>query len=105
MAREIYYAVMTIYTATKENVNFPGEVQTWINGKEDKVLFAEGTSDHWNDQPLYAYRVREYGYKRMCDAKRNYSYTHQESESKSWIKEVRIVSLWVRKDGKVDILI
>lgn len=104
MAREIYFAVMTINTATEINTNFPGEVQTWISGKEHKTLFSEGTSDKWNEQPLYAARVREYGYKRMCDAKRNYSYTHPETFTKYWKKEVRIVSLWIRKDGTVAIL-
>lgn len=100
MAREIYYLVQSISTATVRNVNFAGEVHTYIHGKNDELLFAETGSAFIDRNFLAPYWVRKAGYKRLCDAKRNYSYTHPDN-SKAWSTEVRIVRAWVRKDNRV----
>ena len=38
MAREMYYLVHSISTATERNENFAGEVHCYIHGKADKLL-------------------------------------------------------------------
>ena len=100
MAREIYYLIESISTATERNENFAGEVHTYIYGKGDELMLMETPDGHCNVNHLTPYFVREYGYKRECDAKRNFSYTHPE-DSKYWKTETRIVRAWVRKDGNV----
>ena len=100
MEREIYYLIDSISTATPENDNFKGHMENRIHGKGDYTLFCE-TTDGWRNFNLLApYWVREYGYKRECDAKRNWSYNHPEN-SKYWKTEVKIIRVWVRKDNKV----
>lgn len=104
MAMEIYYAVQSITTATEINENFHGEVHTCIYGKGDYKLFYE-TPDGWNNCNLLApYFVRQYGYKRECDARRNWCYKNPEN-SRYWRTETKIVRLWVRKDNTVHILL
>ena len=102
---EKYYAVMAIKTATAANKGFPGECRTMIYGKGDKLLLHEGDKSGWMDRNLLApYWVREYGYKRPCDAKRNWSYNHTDIDKPAWKTEVSIVTLWVRKDNTVMLL-
>ena len=101
MAREIYYLIQKISTATERNVNFAGQVDTTIYGKGDYTLFRE-TGDGWGNCNLLApYWVREYGYKRKCDACRNWVYKHPDIDAPYWKSEVRIIRAWVRKDNRV----
>lgn len=100
MAREMYYLVQSISTATERNENFAGEVHCYIHGKSDKLLQAETGSAFYDTNLLTPYFVRQYGYVRECDAKRCYSYTHPEN-SKAWTTEVNVVRAWVRKDNRV----
>ena len=100
MARELYYLVESISTATDRNENFAGDVHLYYHGKGDELLYADTPDKYINTNKLTPYFVREYGYKRPCDAKRCFSYTHPEN-SKYWKTEVRIVTAWVRKDGRV----
>lgn len=103
MAREMYFLVESICTATERNQNFAGEMRYYLHGKKDECLLADGDERGWyNFNNLSAYHVREYGYKRKCDAARCYSYTHPQND-KHWKTETRIVRAWVRKDGKVSI--
>lgn len=101
---EKYYAVMEKMAATDRNTNFAGEHRTAIIGKYNKLLLHEGDKSGWLDRNLLApYWVREYGYKRPCDARRNWTYNHPEN-SKYWSSEVSIVTLWVRKDNTVTLI-
>ena len=100
MARELYYLVESVSTATPGNKNFDGEVHTHIYGKSDYTLFRE-TPDGWcNCNLLAPHWIREYGYKRECDARRNWCYKHPQNDE-HWKTETRIITAWVRKDGKV----
>ena len=101
---EKYYAVLTTMTATSMNASVAGECRTLIHGKDNKLLLHEGDKSGWaNCNYLAPYWVREYAYKRPCDARRNWSYNHPEN-SKWWTSDVSIVTLWVRKDNTVAIL-
>ena len=104
MAREIYYAVQKVSTATARNERFAREVHVSIIGKDDKTLFYD-TPDGWNNCNLLApYWVREYGYKRKCDAVRNWTYKHPGIGKPYWDDEVSVVTLWVRKDNTVAVI-
>ena len=101
MAREMFYLIQKISTATVRNENFAGQTATYIFGKGDYTLFAE-TEDGWvNCNLLAPYWVREYGYKRECDAKRNWVYKNPNIDEPYWKSDVRIVKAWVRKDNRV----
>ena len=101
MAREIYYAVQRIATATVRNEVFAGEVHTGIFGKGNFTLFTE-TDDGWYDCNFLApYWVRKYGYKRKCDAMRNWVYKNPDMDEPYWKGDVRIITIWVHKDNKV----
>ena len=101
MAREMYYLVQKISTATKRNLNFAGEVHVLICGKNDFTLFYD-TPDGWNNcNRLSPYYVREHGYKRRCDAVRNWTYKNPNVDAPKWESDVRIVRAWVRCDNKV----
>ena len=99
MEREIYYLTQNISTATAQNMSFGGEVHTYIHGKEDKLLDAEGNR-YVNVHLLTPYYVREYGYKTEAEAKRNWSYRNPEN-TKYWRTESSVIRAWVRKDNKV----
>lgn len=101
MAREIYFLIQKISTATVRNENFAGESECGIYGKGDYTLFRE-TVDGWhNCNLLTPYFVREYGYKRECDAKRNWIYKNPDVDAPYWKADVKIVRAWVRKDNRV----
>jgi hypothetical protein len=100
MAREIYYLIESISTATDRNQNFAGETHLYYHGKGDELLFAETGTAYADTNLLTPYHIREYGYKRECDARRNWSYNNPEN-SKYWQTETRIVRAWVRKDNQV----
>ena len=100
MARELYYLVESVSTATPKNENFDGQVHTHLFGKGEIALFAETGSAFCDKNLLTPYFVRQYGYKRECDARRNWSYKHPQNDE-YWKTETRIITAWVRKDGKV----
>ena len=95
---ETYYFVKSVSTATPENKNFAGQVHTYIMGKDSYHLH-EDVPDGWYNKDLTdcPNAIRTYGYKRVCDAKRNYSYTHPQNDL-YWQTKVRIVSIDVQKD-------
>ena len=97
---EKYYLIKSVSTATPQNENFAGEVHTSIFGKNDYTLYRE-TPDGWcNCNLLAPYWVKEYGYKRLCDAKRNWCYKHPQND-KHWRTTVEIETWAIRKDGTV----
>lgn len=84
------FLVKSVSTATKENPNFAGSVITYWTGKKEAIVASEGTE--WNDIEMNPYFVEEYGYNRMCDAKRSYDYKHPEN-SRNWTTVVEIVTV------------
>ena len=76
------YIIKSVSTATPENHNYAGKVHTYYHGVGD-MLIGSHTGDPWIDFPLSEYRIEAFGYSRMCDAKRNFSYRNPEN-SKYW---------------------
>lgn len=108
---ERYYLVRTVETATERNEDFPGEEHLSYFGKGEKMLFSAGHKDGaYNRNWLDARTVREYGYTRECDAKRNWIYKHPDINehpgmgAPMWKTATSIATVWVRHDGTVTIL-
>ena len=99
MAMEIYYLTESVMTATPAT-DREGEVHTYIHGKGDELLFAETPDGYINRNHLTPYFVREYGYRRESDARRNWSFKHPENNY-AWRTESSIIRVLVRKDNKV----
>lgn len=104
MAREIFYAVKSIETATPLNDNFPGAVHTYIVGKEDFDLLAKGAGLWYDVNRLTSGFVRDFGYRRMCDVVRNYTYRHPGARSPYWSRSVSIVRLLICDDDTVRVI-
>ena len=92
---ERYCLVKTITKATEQNEHFKGAVHTHIFGKGGEILFAE-TGDPWIDRDcMTPYFVREYGYKRECDARRSYAYKNPE-RSIYWTERPEIIAVDIK---------
>ena len=78
------YIIKSVCTATPENDNFSGVVCTYYYGKEDRLI---GSDDPYFGYPLYG--VKLYGYTRLGDAKRNYTFRNSQND-KWWKREVSI---------------
>ena len=90
------YLVKTISVATEDNPNFAGQTAIAFYGKRDKRLSYQG--DHAEKthsfQKLWDGDIKEYGYRRVCDARRNYWYTHPEN-TKNWESVSEIVEFTI----------
>lgn len=91
---------MTVYlvkchsVATENNPKFAGQEVTTLMGKEGHII--EMTGSHakavYTETSFNPYFARWYGYKRVCDAKRSYSYRYPEN-NKNWQTTVEIVAV------------
>lgn len=86
------YIVKSVSRATDENEYFKGQEAIAYRGRAERLIGYQGThaeADHMV-QDINPYMLREYGYKRLCDAKRSWSYRNPEN-TKYWRTEVEIV--------------
>lgn len=95
---ERFYLVKTVATATEENVNFKNHVVVCIHGKADETLYMKN-SRYCDFDLVSPYYVKKFGYKRECDAKRNFSYNNPE-HSKWWEETSEIITADII-DGEV----
>lgn len=83
------YLVKITYKATENNKNFAGETHVYYEGKGEKTVK--------DDTSYFPWRVEEYGYKRECDAKRNYHFHNPTTETCNgvviWEKQVEVVKV------------
>ena len=90
------YLVKVISRATEQNSNFVNQECISYYGKEQKTLCRKGSHAIATGSVIKMdnYLVKEYGYDRLCDAKRSYQFKHPENNkfwsSTSWIIEVEI---------------
>lgn len=91
-----YYIVKVTSKATKDNSNFAGMTSIAYYGKDQKLLGMEGTvHDYLNDtNKITTYMVKNYAYKRKCDAARSYVY-HSCYSTQYWRKQVEITEMEV----------
>lgn len=83
------YAVKVIATATEKNHNFAGVVNEYLYGKDQTLI---GFKDEYlgGDHEPYPLMIKDYGYRRECDAKRSWIYKNTE-DTKFWKYAVSIV--------------
>lgn len=94
---ETFWFVKKVTTATDKNKNFPGEVHTYIFGKEEFRLFEDVPNGFFNrDLTNCPHVILENGYKRACDAKRSYEYKHPE-DGEYWTSKVSLVCCEIQK--------
>ena len=86
------YIIKSISKATDENKNFQGQEAIAYYGRAEKMIGYEGTHAEAIHmvQDIHPYMVKEYGYTRLCDAKRNWSYRNPEN-TKFWRTKVEII--------------
>ena len=79
------YLVKVTSVATAENSNFKGQESITYRGIGDRELAYYGSHAEATNgvQELNQYMIETYGYSRLCDAKRNWSYKNPEN-SKYW---------------------
>lgn len=91
---ERFYLVKSVCKATANNQSYWGETHTYIHGKEEYLLLADTRDEFVVRDLMTPYFVRQYGYKRECDAKRSYSYTHPEN-TEYWRSTAEIIEVEV----------
>ena len=86
------YLVKNVLIATEKNPSFAGEISIIYFGKGDYMVAAVGEHDKklWRYKDLQNWLIRDFGYKRECDAKRNWTYRNTEN-TEFWISKVEIV--------------
>lgn len=96
-----YFLVKSVSKATAENEHFAGDVQTRVYGKDDFTIYCKGSYQGWYDIDWRTPgMIEEHGYKRLCDAKRNYAYRHPEN-SEFWKTTVEILQADIDEKGKI----
>lgn len=89
------YVVKQTSVATMGNKVFPGQTLIAYYGKNNHFFGFEG--DHaacmGYGKPYFSkWALKKWGYKRKCDAARNWNYKHPEN-SKSWKSTVEVVEI------------
>ena len=92
--------------ATDKNPSFAGETAICYSGKAGECVGYDGNHDQmyyrfwdednkvWSRRGLDKGKIREYGYKRLCDAKKAFIYRNPEN-SDFWHSTVEIIKLEV----------
>ena len=88
------YLVKVINRANPNNQNFAGAVHIGVYGK-NQVLVSRAC-DHGEDfsieRDVMPYFLKEYGYKRECDARRSYMFNFSQDE-RFWKTETSIIEI------------
>lgn len=93
-----YFVVKVIGTAKESNPNFKGCVICHYYGKDQSLIGGEDIIGNYckecGVQPMTDWKVKEYGYKRMCDAKRSWMYNNPCNEEwHHWTETTEIVEV------------
>lgn len=86
------FAVKVTCCATDENPNFAGKKVTYYYGKNNVMLGRHGSYCDLSYMPIAIskWELERKGYKRLCDAKRNWSYNNLQND-KFWQSGAEIV--------------
>lgn len=87
------YLVKLTSVATENNVNFKGQVAVFYYDKDQKLISTEGSTEL--DVKASKYMIKEYGYSRLCDAKRSWIYKNAVTLNREnfWKMSVEIVEV------------
>ena len=86
------YLVKETSTATPSNPNYAGDISIYYFGKAERMIAREGTHLPYDNFDHTEWLIADYGYNRVCDAKRAYAYKHPEN-TEFWTSEVEIVEV------------
>lgn len=88
------FIVKTTSYATNENPNFKGQVSIGYYGKNQKLIGHEGSHAEANYTTMLMsnYFIEEYGYNRLCDAKKSWIFKNPEN-TKFWKTTVEVVQM------------
>lgn len=86
------YLVKETSVATASNPNFAGDISIGYFGKADHMLAREGTHCEYDNFNHIEWCIEEYGYNRVSDAKRSYTYKHPENTA-FWTSTVEIIEV------------
>ena len=88
------FIVKTISYATDENTNFKGQVSVGYYGKNQKMIGCEGSHSEatYTTMPMSNYFIEQFGYNRLCDAKRSWIFKNPEN-TKFWKTVVNIIEM------------
>ena len=84
-----YYVVKVVNTATNENKNFAGKVITSYYGKNCSLIDSDDNFFS-RSSGMVNYMLHNFGYNRLCDAKRSWMYKNPEN-TKYWKSTTEIV--------------
>ena len=84
----VKYLVKTILTASPNNKNFAGEVQSYLTGKGGTIIQCD--IPNWRHIDINNYYIEQYGYNTEALAKRSYNYRCPQNDDK-WSSEVSII--------------
>ena len=77
------YLIKVTYVAKEDNPNFAGQTQIWYSGKGTKSIEEQYLTQWWTEN---------YGYSRLCDAKRSWELKNQGDEL-YWFKTCEVVEV------------
>ena len=88
----IKYLVKETSVGTEQNPNFAGHTHISYHGKQGNLCFEKSSMPYEDEkfEAYFPYFAREYGYNRICDAKKSYTYKNPEN-TKYWQSKVEIV--------------
>lgn len=91
------FIIHCVSRATKDNKNFVGDVLETYYGKKEKLIGMYGNhAERFHSiQEVNDYMIKEYGYSRLCDAKRSWIYNNPDVNGPYWDTEVEIIEVAV----------
>ena len=93
------YLVKLSCKATENNPNFAGETLICYYGKNQEMIGREGTHYPQENFIVTHHSLMEYGYKRMCDARRCWRYKNSNTELEErlgmWQNKAEIIEVEV----------
>lgn len=84
------YLVKETSVATENNPNFKGKNVVAYFGKNDRMLKYESNVTEDSNFDHISWLLEEYGYRRECDARKNYTYNNPEN-TKYWSSTIEII--------------
>ena len=85
------YLVKLVSTPTESNENFKHEFAVYYYGKKGERVGTVGNAGTFSRNWLPStYAIKEYGYDRVCDAKRSYNYNNPQNDN-YWRTNTQIV--------------
>lgn len=93
-----YYVIKITATAKANNPSFAGCITHHYYGKNQSLIGGDDFEGTYCKQcgvhPMDSYLVKEYGYTRLCDAKRSWIYNNPINEP-YWVETTEIIEVEV----------